>query len=261
MVHASPMLSRVRDHLRGAKFARMSSGTYCIVRDLGLVKGGKGMRHHEVLVAFGPRAFHGWVVTAGRDLASAVKRRWLSFNASWSVSERMSNHHRAESTSQPLPFARSPVASSVRRAGSTDVAPPATPIADSAIDIATRRHVAGDAEQDYAGEQVGGRTRGPEPHPVASPSRPARISQTTDRISATVGSAHAGENVGAGGGQRDLEDHREPRHLQRPRHLVEPGLDREPGDRRQHDHQIAPKAITNSAIASVNPSMAIIYFI
>ena len=30
----------------------MSSGTWCLVRDLGLVKGGKGMRHFETIVAF-----------------------------------------------------------------------------------------------------------------------------------------------------------------------------------------------------------------
>ena len=54
------MLSRVRKYFQGAKFARMSSGTYCIIRDLGLVKGGKGMRHHEVLVTFSPRAFWRW---------------------------------------------------------------------------------------------------------------------------------------------------------------------------------------------------------
>ena len=35
---------------KGSKLARMSDGSYCIIRDLGLVKGGKGMRHHEVLV-------------------------------------------------------------------------------------------------------------------------------------------------------------------------------------------------------------------
>jgi hypothetical protein len=28
----------------------MSGGRYCVVRDLGLVKGGKGMRHHEVVL-------------------------------------------------------------------------------------------------------------------------------------------------------------------------------------------------------------------
>ena len=33
----------------------MSSGRYCVVRDLGLVKGGKGMRHHEVVIAFSLR--------------------------------------------------------------------------------------------------------------------------------------------------------------------------------------------------------------
>jgi hypothetical protein len=35
--------------------ARMSDGHYCFVRDLGPVKGGKGMRHHEVIVDFTPR--------------------------------------------------------------------------------------------------------------------------------------------------------------------------------------------------------------
>ncbi|MFY9954777.1 MAG: hypothetical protein WAK54_16640 [Bradyrhizobium sp.] len=30
----------------------MSSGQYCLIRDLGPVKGGKGLRHHEVLLDF-----------------------------------------------------------------------------------------------------------------------------------------------------------------------------------------------------------------
>ena len=34
----------------------MSSGRYCLIRDLGPVKGGKGLRHHEVLIAFSVRA-------------------------------------------------------------------------------------------------------------------------------------------------------------------------------------------------------------
>jgi hypothetical protein len=33
----------------------MSDGHYCIVRDLGLVKGGKGMKHHEVIIDFNRR--------------------------------------------------------------------------------------------------------------------------------------------------------------------------------------------------------------
>ena len=69
------MLSRVRNHFHGAKFARMSSGTYCIIRDLGLVKGGKGMRHHEVLVTFSLKAFWRAIGRLHRDLVSAAKRR------------------------------------------------------------------------------------------------------------------------------------------------------------------------------------------
>ena len=33
----------------------MSDGHYCFVRDLGLVKGGKGMKHHEVIFDFNRR--------------------------------------------------------------------------------------------------------------------------------------------------------------------------------------------------------------
>jgi hypothetical protein len=72
------MLSRVRNHFQGAKFARMSSGTYCVIRDLGLVKGGKGMRHHEVLVTFSLKALWRWMADVGRDAVGAKKRSaWL----------------------------------------------------------------------------------------------------------------------------------------------------------------------------------------
>jgi hypothetical protein len=33
----------------------MSDGHHCFVRDLGPVKGGKGMKHHEVIVDFNRR--------------------------------------------------------------------------------------------------------------------------------------------------------------------------------------------------------------
>jgi hypothetical protein len=36
------------ERFKGCRLARMSSGHYCLIRDLGLVKGGKGLRHHEV---------------------------------------------------------------------------------------------------------------------------------------------------------------------------------------------------------------------
>ena len=41
---------------KNCRLARMSSGRYCLIRDLGLVKGGKGLRHHEVLIAFSVQA-------------------------------------------------------------------------------------------------------------------------------------------------------------------------------------------------------------
>jgi len=72
------MLSRVRSHFQGAKFARMSSGTYCVIRDLGLVKGGKGMRHHEVLVTFSLKAAWRWMGHVRKDVVGTKKNSaWL----------------------------------------------------------------------------------------------------------------------------------------------------------------------------------------
>jgi hypothetical protein len=36
------------ERFKDCRLARMSSGHYCLIRDLGLVKGGKGLRHHEM---------------------------------------------------------------------------------------------------------------------------------------------------------------------------------------------------------------------
>jgi hypothetical protein len=47
----------IRTYFKGARLARMSSGTYCIIRDLGLVKGGKGLRHHENLLTLTVKGF------------------------------------------------------------------------------------------------------------------------------------------------------------------------------------------------------------
>ena len=38
------------ERFKDCRLARMSSGHYCLIRDLGLVKGGKGLRHHEVVL-------------------------------------------------------------------------------------------------------------------------------------------------------------------------------------------------------------------
>jgi len=53
------MISRVRRYFKDAQLARMSDGTLCLVRDLGLVKGGKGMKHHETLMTFSLRGIFG----------------------------------------------------------------------------------------------------------------------------------------------------------------------------------------------------------
>ncbi len=43
-------MNGVLGRFKGSRLARMSSGQYCLIRDLGLVKGGKGLRHHEVVL-------------------------------------------------------------------------------------------------------------------------------------------------------------------------------------------------------------------
>ena len=66
----------------------MSSGRYCLIRDLGLVKGGKGMRHHEVLIAF-----------TLKDLSKRIRQidfpalASLLRSASWRVRSSANNLH------------------------------------------------------------------------------------------------------------------------------------------------------------------------
>jgi hypothetical protein len=43
-------------HFKNCHLARMSDGHYCVIRDLGPVKGGKGLKHHEVVIDFTWRA-------------------------------------------------------------------------------------------------------------------------------------------------------------------------------------------------------------
>lgn len=57
---------------KNSRLARMSSGHYCLIRDLGLVKGGKGLRHHEVIIDFSWRGLLKLAFTAG---AGVLRRR------------------------------------------------------------------------------------------------------------------------------------------------------------------------------------------
>jgi len=52
----------------------MSSGHYCVIRDLGLVKGGKGLRHHEVVVHLSCR---GLLAFAKSVLLEHFRVRWI----------------------------------------------------------------------------------------------------------------------------------------------------------------------------------------
>jgi hypothetical protein len=47
----------------------MSDGHYCVIRDLGPVKGGKGLKHHEVVVNFTWQAFVRFVVVRRLSLS------------------------------------------------------------------------------------------------------------------------------------------------------------------------------------------------
>jgi hypothetical protein len=68
------------------RLARMSSGHYCVIRDLGLVKGGKGLRHHEVVLDLSPRGL--W--RGAFKFAKSVLRpqaEWAEVSAPESASE------------------------------------------------------------------------------------------------------------------------------------------------------------------------------
>ncbi|MGY3493718.1 hypothetical protein ACVW1B_003137 [Bradyrhizobium sp. USDA 4502] len=64
----SPFMGRFKN----SRLARMSSGHYCLIRDLGLVKGGKGLRHHEVIIDFSWRGLLKLALSAG---AGVLRRR------------------------------------------------------------------------------------------------------------------------------------------------------------------------------------------
>jgi hypothetical protein len=53
-------------HFKNCHLARMSDGHFCIIRDLGPVKGGKGLKHHEVIVDFTWQALAGFVLPRRR---------------------------------------------------------------------------------------------------------------------------------------------------------------------------------------------------
>jgi len=64
----------------------MSSGHYCVIRDLGPVKGGKGLRHHEIVLDLSWRGlWRGALKSAKSALWS--RTRWPEQSAEESASE------------------------------------------------------------------------------------------------------------------------------------------------------------------------------
>jgi len=59
----------IRRYFEGGRLARMSDGSYCIIRDLGLVKGGKGLKCHRTLLRLTPKGFASKLAEAVRHVA------------------------------------------------------------------------------------------------------------------------------------------------------------------------------------------------
>jgi hypothetical protein len=62
------------NYFKGAVLARMSNGTYCIIRPLGLVKGGKGLKHHENLLTLSVGGVASKLVQVLRRTSAGVTR-------------------------------------------------------------------------------------------------------------------------------------------------------------------------------------------
>jgi hypothetical protein len=68
---------------KDCQLARMSDGHYCLLRSLGHVKGGNGMKHHVVVIDFSRRGM--------MELF-----RWLIDRKT--PPDRMSDHHQVDDT-------------------------------------------------------------------------------------------------------------------------------------------------------------------
>jgi hypothetical protein len=71
--------SRSMGRFKNSRLARMSSGHYCLIRDLGLVKGGKGLRHHEVVLDLSWRGLLRLIIPShGRPAAIGARAMTVS---------------------------------------------------------------------------------------------------------------------------------------------------------------------------------------
>jgi hypothetical protein len=63
----------IKNYFKCARLAQMSDGSYCIVRDLGLVKGGKGLKHFECLLRLTVQGAFSKLVEVVRDFAKGLR--------------------------------------------------------------------------------------------------------------------------------------------------------------------------------------------
>jgi len=70
-----------------SRLARMSRGHYCVIRDLGLVKGGKGLRHHEVVLDLTWRGLVQFTMSALRARGGWHQGEWRGASGQEDVSE------------------------------------------------------------------------------------------------------------------------------------------------------------------------------
>jgi hypothetical protein len=62
----------IRSYFAGGRLARMSDGSYCIIRDLGLVKGGKGLKCHRTLLRLTPKG------VVSKLIEVVIPERWAA---------------------------------------------------------------------------------------------------------------------------------------------------------------------------------------
>lgn len=58
----------IRNYLQGVEIVRMSDGSYCVVRHLGKMKGGLGIRCHETLLRLTPEGIAAKFFAIGRSI-------------------------------------------------------------------------------------------------------------------------------------------------------------------------------------------------
>ena len=81
------MHARFMSRFAHCRLARMSSGRFCLIRDLGLVKGGKGLKHHEVVLELTWRGLFrvaASAITANRTHDKATQQSEPQQQATWS---------------------------------------------------------------------------------------------------------------------------------------------------------------------------------